>query len=51
MRIDIRYEDGAWDIVLREGEESPASHARLTTQEVLAKIGDLLVAWTAPKTE
>jgi hypothetical protein len=49
FRLDIEIEDGTWDIVLHEGDEPKVTRAQLTTDEVLAKIGNLLVDWTKQK--
>jgi hypothetical protein len=42
-------EHGEWNVELQEGAEPKVTYAKLTTQEILSKIGDLLVTWTAQK--
>jgi hypothetical protein len=49
FKIDVKVENGVWDIELREGDEPKVTRATLTTDEVFSRIGGLLIDWTKPK--
>lgn len=47
--VNVSIRDGLWDIVVSEGDEPRVTQTVLTTDEVVAKFGELFLAWTKPK--